>query len=432
MQKALKLAPKATAKEQAYIQALSKRYVAKPEKDRTKLDQAFADAMREVHKKYPDDLDAATLFAEALMDTTPWEYYTPEGKAKPATDEIVAVLEAVMQRDPNHAGANHLYIHAVEASPNPERGLGAAYRLGDLCPAAGHLVHMPAHIFLRVGDYRQAAVANEKAMAADESYITQCRAQGFYPAVYYSHNVHFLWYCLAMEGRARESIEAGRKTSHVIDPKALHDIPLLHWLKAVPVYALARFGKWDEILNVEEPEACDTFELAMWHYGRGLAFTRKKERKLAEQELGALHKIAADKQTEKLELKEFPGLSLIRLAEKTLSAELAFAAGKTDDGIKQFEEAVKLQDAIPYMEPPFWYYPIRQSLGAALLQAGRFERAEAVYREDLRRHPRNGWSLYGLLQALRAQGKTAEADDVQRQFQDAWKYADVTLTGSVF
>jgi tetratricopeptide (TPR) repeat protein len=432
LQKALTLAARASPREQAYIQALARRYVAKPVKDRGPLDQAFADAMRQVHQKYPDDLDAATLFAEALMDTMPWDYYTAEGKARPATAELVAVLEEVLRRDPNHPGANHYYIHAVEASPNPERGLGAAYRLGSLCPDAGHLVHMPAHIFLRVGDYRAAAIANEQAIAADERYLTQCKVQGFYPAAYYSHNVHFLWYALTMEGRSRESIEAGKKTSHVIDPQALHDIPLLHWLKAVPLWALARFGKWDDILQLEGPEECDLFELAMWHYCRGLAFVRHKEAQQAQAELAALQKIATDKKIDTLALKEFPGASLIRLAARLLNAEAAMLAGQTDDALRLFEEAVKQQDALPYMEPPFWSYPIRQSLGAGLLQAGQPARAEAVYRDDLKRHPNNGWSLFGLLQALRLQGKTAEADRVQRQFRQAWKDADVTLTASVF
>lgn len=432
LQKAVKLAPKASLKDQAFIRALSKRYVEKPEKDRSKLDLAYAEAMKEVHQKHPEDLDAATLFAESLMDTMPWDYYEKDGKPKPATEQVVAALESVLRRNPEHPGANHYYIHAVEASAHPERGLAPAYRLLDLCPGAGHLVHMPAHIFLRVGYYRQAAIANEKAVVADESYISQCKAQGFYPAVYYSHNYHFLWYALTLEGRGQESIAAARKTFHVPTDKDVHDIPILHWLKAVPVLSLARFGRWDEVLKEEGPMECDLFELAMWRYARGLAFVRKKDAKQAQQEFDMLMKVVNDKKIEALELREFPGATLIRLASKLLSAEVTGLAGKSDESIKRFEEAVKMQDDIPYMEPPFWFYPIRQSLGAALLQAGKPERAEAVYREDLKQHPKNGWSLFGLLQALRAQGKTTEAEEVQRQFQEAWKGADVTLTGSVF
>lgn len=432
LQKAVKLAPKATAKEQAFIQALAKRYAEKPDKDRSKLDLAYAEAMKEVHQKYPDDLDAATLYAESLMDTMPWDYYTKDGKAKPATDHVIAVLESVMRRNPEHPGANHYYIHAVEASPNPERGLAAAYRLGGLCPGAGHLVHMPAHIFLRVGYYRDAAIANEKAVLADESYISQCKAQGFYPAVYYSHNYHFLWYVQTLEGRSRQSIQSARKTFHVPTDKDVHAIPLLHWLKAVPVLALARFGKWDEVLKEEGPEECDLFELAMWRYARGLAFTRKKEAKQAREELAAVTKIVSDKKIDALELREFPGATLIRLAGKLLTAEVAMLDGKPDAAVKLFEEAVQMQDDIPYMEPPFWFYPVRQSLGASLLEAGKPQQAELFYREDLKQHPKNGWSLFGLLQALRAQGKTTEAEEVQRQFQEAWKDADVTLTRSVF
>ena len=432
LQKALALAPKASAKEQAYIAALAKRYTDKPVKDRSMLDKAYAEAMGELAQRYPDDLDAATLYAEALMTVTPWDYWTPEGQPKSGTDAVLAALERVLKRDPDHPGANHYYIHAVEASPFPERGLPAAHRLGDVCPGAGHLVHMPSHIFLRVGQYHEASLCNERAIAADESYIAECKVQGFYPAVYYSHNVHFLWYTTSMEGRSADSIRAGRKSAAVLTEKDVHAVPSLQWLKAVPIFALARFGHWDELLREPRPADGALYERAMWHYGRGLAFVRKRQLDDAARELEQLKQIDANPDAKALDMPNFPGAQLIRIAHALLAAEVEGLRGNRAAQVRGLEEAVRLQDALPYMEPPNWYYPVRQSLGAALLEAGQPAKAEAVYREDLRRHPRNGWSLFGLLQCLRAQGKTEEAAEVQKQFQDAWKYADVTLTASRF
>jgi tetratricopeptide (TPR) repeat protein len=432
LQKALELAPKASEKERAYIQALAKRYTAKPEKDRGPLDRAYADAMRELARRYPDDLDAATLFAEAVMDTMPWNYWTEDGKPRAGTEEVITVLESVLKRDPNHPGANHYYIHAVENSPNPEGGLPAAYRLGGLCPGAGHLVHMPSHIFLRVGYYREAAVANERAIAADEAYIAQCKAQGVYPANYYSHNAHFLWYVTMLEGRGEEALRAGRKAAAVPTAKDLQEMPHLHWLRPVPLLTLARFGRWDELLREPQPAADAPYEIAMWHYARGLAYVRQRKTEQAAGQLEALQAVAASKEAQAMEIPFFPGHSLIRLAEAILAAELAGLRGNAEEQLRGLEEAVRRQDKLPYMEPPYWYYPVRQSLGAALLQGGQVAKAEAVYREDLKRHPNNGWSLYGLLQCLRRQGRTEEAADVERRFREAWSGADVALTASCF
>lgn len=430
LQTALKIASKTTKREQAYIHALSKRYAEKPPKERAPLDLAFADAMRVLVKEFPDDLDAATLFAEALMDVSPWNYWSKDGKPTEHTPEILTVLENVLSRRPNHPGANHLYIHAVEASPHPERGLPAAQRLRDLVPVSGHLVHMPAHIFLRVGMYHEASLANERAIGADETYITQCRAQGFYPTVYYSHNIHFLWYSTSMEGRSVEAIRAARKTAAVLTDDSLHQLTFLHWLKATPLFALTRFGKWDDILKTPRPPHDAHFETAIWHYARGLAFVRQQRLEPAEAEDNALIRLADSKAIKDLELVEFPGASVTRIAQAILSAEVAGARGKQGDLLRGLEKAVALQDELPYMEPPFWYYPARQSLGAALLQAGQFDKAEAVYREDLQRHPENGWSLYGLLQTLRAQGRSTEADAMEARFRDAWRHADFVLTRS--
>lgn len=430
LKKAVELAPKASPKEQAYIRALEKRYAETPPKDRAPLDKAFADAMRQVAKSYPDDLDAAVLFAEALMDTMPWSYWTEDGQPKPETVEVLAALERVLQAAPNHPGACHYYVHAVEASPHPEKGLAAAHRLRDLVPGAGHLVHMPSHIYLRVGQYHEASACNERAVAADEAYIAKHNVKTLYAGMYYSHNLHFLSYSTALEGRSADSIRAARKADGVVPDEAAMHMPEGQWVKAAPVLALARFGQWGEVLREPEP-ACDlAFTTAMWHHARGLALARAGKLDDAAREAAALEKLADGKEVAALETPHFPGASIVRLARAVLAAELAGARGERDTMLRGLEAAVGAQDKLPYMEPPYWYFPLRQRLGAALVEAGRFADAEKVYREDLRRNPENGWSLYGLLRCLRAQGK--DAADVDRRFREAWRYADVTLTASSF
>jgi tetratricopeptide (TPR) repeat protein len=432
LQKAQELAPKASPKEQAYIQALAKRYSDKPQKDLAPLDRAFADAMREVARQYSDDLDAATLYAEALMDTMPWNYWTEEGKPKPETEEILATLESVLRRQPDHFGACHYYIHAVEASPNPELGLAAAHRLAGLVPGAGHLVHMPSHIYLRLGNYHEASRCNERAIAVDEGYIARYRVKGMYPAMYFTHNIQFLAYSTSMEGRRADSVQAARKATAGITKMDIEHMPMTQWVKATPLYTLLRFGLWDEVLREPEPDPGWLYVSAMWHYARGTAFGRKNQLPEAEREATALDKIAQDKALEALELPNFPGASLVRIARTVLAAELAGLRGNQDARCAGLEEAVRLQDKLPYMEPPFWYMPIRQLEGAALVQLRRFPDAEKTYREDLRRHPENGWSLFGLLQCLRAEGKAEAAAEAEQRFREAWKHAEVTLTASSF
>jgi tetratricopeptide (TPR) repeat protein len=429
LQKAGELAAKADAKEKAYIEALTKRYADKPQKDRAALDLAFADAMRNVVKRFPDDLDAATLFAEALMDTMPWKYWTPDGKPKPATEEVLAALESVLQRQPDHLGACHYYIHAVEASPNPERGLAAAHRLRDLVPGAGHLVHMPSHIYLRLGNYHEASLCNERAIAVDEAYITRYQVKGMYPAMYFTHNIHFLSYSTSMEGRSADSIQAARKAASALTKKDIEHVPMTQWIKAAPLLALVRFGHWDEILREPRPDSDWLYVTAMWHYARGMAFVRTRQLAEAEHEAAALTKLAQGKGIDALELADFPGASLTRIARVVLAAEVA---GKEQARLSGLEEAVRLQDKISYMEPPFWYFSTRQLQAAALVEARRFAEAEKIYCEDLKRHPDNGWSLFGLIQCLRAQGQSEAAAEVERRFRDAWKHADVTLTASCF
>lgn len=430
LQQAKRLAAMASEKEKAYITALETRYSSQPIADRSSLDLAYANAMRDVMKRYPDDLDAATFFAEALMDTMPWNYYMEDRKPKAVTKELIRALEFVIAKDPQHPGANHYYIHAVEASPYPERALPSAKRLGEIAPGAGHLVHMPSHIYLRVGRYHDATLANEKAVKADQSYIAQCRAQGFYPVAYYPHNRHFLWYTSGMEGRSELSIRTAREIDGMNDHQNLAEgkrfSPLL-------ILTLARFGKWDEVLTQPMPPADQLFAAAMFHYARGMAHAAKLNLDASQHELRALGRIAADPKIKIADSKfPLPGEKLIVLSRHVLAGELAGRRGQAAEMNQQFTTAIQLEDKLPYMEPPYWHHPVRQIYGATLLQDGRVADAEKTYREDLERHPANGWSLYGLLASLRAQGKTEEANAVEKYFRDVWRLADITLTASRF
>jgi len=432
VQQALARRDQASERERAYIEALARRYSGKAE-DRAARDQAYANAMRDLHLRYPGDLDAATLFAEALMDLSPWNYWTRDGKAYPGTGEIVGVLEMVLERNPNHPGANHYYIHAMEPT-HPERAEAAADRLLGLMPGAGHMVHMPSHIFIRVGRYADAAESNRRAILADEDYITQCRAQGIYPLSYYPHNIHFLWAAATMEGRSAEAIEAARKTAGSIPPESLESLPFLQGFLVVPYYALTRFGKWNDILQQPAPSYDSLFTRGIWNYARGAALIGTGRLDEAAQELEKLQAIVANK-----ELAEVPAsfsansaLDILRIAPEVLAGELAARRGDFDRAIAHLERAVRYEDALIYTEPADWHYPVRQSLGAVLLQAGRADEAEVIYWEDLRRNPGNGWSLFGLTESLRAQEKSDQAAQADKRFRKAWLNADIQLTASRF
>lgn len=431
LQKALELKSGATPKEQAYIDAMARRYQAEFTEDRSALDKAYANAMRELTQRYPDDLDARTMFSEALMDTMPWDYWLKDRSPKPETEEAFAALRFVSQRNPNHPGANHFFIHAVEAGPHPEQGLPAADRLTGYAPQAGHLVHMPAHIYMRVGQYHDAETANLLAVKADRSYISHCAAQGFYPGAYYPHNEHFLWYTTLFQGRSVDALANARKTAEVAlenycGPKKAVEGPRLRHL---PWLTLARFGRWDEILKVPQPPMTNDFlvDRAMWHFSRGLAFAAKKDPAMAEVELQAMSKLASSEDAAKLNNPAFPATATLNVGVEWLAGKVAQAQGDVPAMIEHLQQAVKAEDELPYMEPSFWPIPVRPALGAALLQAGRPTEAEQAFREDLQRWPRNGWALFGLEQSLQAQGKTDSAKLVQRELQEAWQRADVKL-----
>jgi tetratricopeptide (TPR) repeat protein len=421
----------ATQKEQAYITALEKRYQAEHQDDRLALDQAFAAAMRDVARQYPDDLDAQVMFAESLMNTMPWDYWTRDRTPKPETEEILAALRLVIARNPDHAGANHFYIHTVEAGPSPEMGLPAADRLRDTIASAGHLVHMPSHIYMRVGQYADAVTANERAVKSDRDYIRACRALGFYPGVYYPHNIHFLWWAQLFEGRSKDAVRtAEQAAAYALDnycgPSKAFEAPRLRHL---PWLTMARFGRWDEVLAVSRPPNTNDFlvDRALWHFGRGLAFAANKDVAAAEREHQALEAIVSSAEAKAVNSPVFPATDMMTVSSLWLAGKVAGAKSDTRAMVKYLERAVAAEDAIPYMEPSFWPVPVRPTLGAALLEAGDPTAAEAVFREDLRRWPRHAWSLFGLEQSLRQQGKIQSADLVQREFNAAWKRADVTL-----
>ncbi|MCE7979578.1 MAG: hypothetical protein DYG89_00180 [Caldilinea sp. CFX5] len=434
LQKAVALAPQAGAAEQAYIQALSARYSNDPNADRATLDHAYANAMHDLAKAYPDDADAATLFAESLMDLMPWNFWTKEGQPTDYTNEIVATLEGVLATNPDHPGANHYYIHAVEASPDNQRAIPSADRLTHLVPGAGHLVHMPGHTYWRVGRYHDAVIANEHAIHSDESYLPDRGIQltAWYPAAYYNHNIDFLLAASQMEGNSQQSIAAATKLVQGV-PEELYEQTYFEYYKPLVIFALARFGKWDEILQQPQPAAQYQYTTGAWHYARGLAFVRQGALDKAAAELAALQAIAATEEMKALALYSFATAEqILQIEAHALAGELATAQGDAEQGITELEAAVEIQDSLAYIEPPAFYYPVRQTLGALLLAADRPVDAEAVYRADLAQYPQNGWSLFGLEQSLTAQGKSDGAAEVQKQFEEAWQHADVTLTASRF
>ena len=431
VQMAVSLAPNASAREQAYIHALAQRYSGKAD-ERAARDRAYADAMRAVHRQCPKDLDAATFFAESLMDLRPWNYWTPDGHPYPETTEAVMAVEQVLEENPYHPGANHYYIHLMEL-PYPERAESAADRLNGLMPGAGHMVHMPSHIYERVGRYSDASAANELAVKADRDYIAQCRAQGIYPITYFPHNYHFLWSSLTMEGRSQAAIDAARKTAAQIPPEAVSNLPIVQGFLVVPYYALVRFGKWEQILREAAPAQNTPFMNGVWHYARGMAYAGLGQYDSASEELLALRKIVTSPEMAKAATWSTNSAgAILGIAVEALAGELTTRQKQYDAAIAHLDKAVRLQDALDYVEPPDWHYPMRHSLGAVLLQAGRPNEAEVVYWDDLRQNPDNGWALFGLHQSLTAEGKKDEAAEIQKRFAKAWAQADVTLTSSRF
>ena len=431
VQKAISLKHRATERERAYIDALAQRYSGTAA-DRQPRDTAYADAMRKVHERFPNDLDAAMLYVESVMDLRPWGYWQRDGAPHVRTDDIVELTEQVMTRHPKHPGALHMYIHLMEGTSTPEKAEKAADTLQTLMPAAGHMVHMPAHIYQRIGRYADAIKSNQLAIAADEDYISQCRAQGLYPMAYYPHNIHFLWFAATEDGQSRLAIEAARQLATKIDDETLKALPLTAGFRIVPYYALTRFGRWDEMLKEPEPPAFSAVLRAMWHYTRGLALVATDRVNDAEQELQKLIALNGDPSMNEPMFSPNQSRAIVAPAPEMLAAEIAAARGRFDEAIARLDRAVRLEDSLVYTEPSEFHFPPRLALGAILLKAGRPAEAETVYWEHLRRHRENGWGLFGLMQALRAQDKTADAALTEARFKAAWARADVTLTASRF
>jgi tetratricopeptide (TPR) repeat protein len=434
LQKALALAPGASEAEQAYLRALAKRYADPKDPrrpSRAAMDSAYADAMREVWARHRADADAGALLAEALMDLNPWNFWTLDGKANPGTDEIVATLEAVLQLSPDHPGANHFYIHAVEASRTPERAVASAERLGALVPDAGHLVHMPAHIWNRIGRYADSEAINVRAARVDSLYLAAHKPEGIYPMMYVPHNIHFIWSAACLAGRGAVALDAARRLAPLVPVEMLRQMPMLEFVSPTTFYALVRFGRWTEILAEPAPPADLRFTRGMWHWARGLAFAATERLPQARVARDSVKAIAAATPPEAT-VSFNSSAALLRLAAHTLDGEIAARRGRVDEAVRHFRKAIAEESALRYDEPPAWFLPVRQQLGAVLLAAGRVSAAETAYREDLAKNPENGWSLFGLARCLRARKSDAEAARVEARFLEAWAGADVTLKASRF
>jgi tetratricopeptide (TPR) repeat protein len=423
----------ASAEERDWIEALRARYAQDPKADRKAMDEAFAQAMGRLWRAHPNDLDAGVFYAEAMMDTQPWDYWAPDGVTpKGHATEIVSTLENVIRRAPDHPGALHLYIHAVEATTTPERAEAAADRLATLMPGAGHVVHMPSHIYYRVGRYDDAVRANEKAARVDEDYIAACKAQGFYPVGYYGHNIHFLWTSSEMQGRYQASIDAARRLIKAVDAvNAAKAVPQGQLYVFTPVATYVRFGKWREVLAEPAPPPELKLDTAVWLYARGFALADTGDlvgAKEVREKLAAL----AKGDFSDLEAATVPAGAMAKLALALLDGEIARTSGDLSGAVVSFQYAVGLERDLGYNEPPYWHQPSGHLLGAALMQAHRAAEAEAAYRESLKTYRDDGWALFGLAQALDAQGKSAEAGQTRSAFAKAWRYADVTLASSRF
>jgi tetratricopeptide (TPR) repeat protein len=429
--KARALAPQSSGREQALIRALGKRHASPQPENRRSLDEAYADTMRNVWQAHPQDTDIATLFAEAMMDLRPWDLWQLDGKPQPGTDEIVATLERALTLNPRHPGANHLYIHALEASPAPERAVAAADRLRSLVPAAGHLVHMPAHIYARVGRWDDSAIANLRAMQADADYLARHPRPGFY-AKYMAHNAHFYAYTAMMQGRSAEAIRAARQMVGEIPADFLKQYgPQADGLMIFVSEVLMRFGRWDELLAEPEPPANLPLARALWHYTRTIALIALDRPEEARKEQAA-YQAAVARVPKATAFGNNPAHDLLAIATYMINGEMAAKEQRFGAAIVALRSATALEDRLRYNEPPDWIQPVRHTLGAVLLRAGRAAEAETAYREDLTRYPRNGWSLFGLGRALKLQGKDAEAAETERQFRSAWAKADIKLDSTCF
>ncbi|MFW7381012.1 MAG: tetratricopeptide repeat protein [Oligoflexus sp.] len=428
--KAQSLLQFASVKEQDYIKALSQRYSSNLKTDRNVLDQSYAEAMKELHQKYPDDLDIATLYAEAMMDTMPWNYWNKDGSPRPGTEELIATLQAVLEKNPYHPGANHYLIHIVEEH-YPELATEAADRLLDLVPAAGHMQHMPSHIYIRVGRYHDGSISNQKGIQADLDYLAACPLRGSYDMMYVPHNYEFLVATASFEGRSELAIKTAFELQEYVEPHLKHSVAMFATMQqfwATPYLSLARFGQWEQILQQKMPDPDMKYALGIAYYARSLAFMNLGRMKEAKAELRQLMQVA---DLEELKVQLLMGLNpaadILKIAVKEAQGQIAAQELNYPLAIEHLREATSLQDALIYIEPPAWYQPVRLVLGRILLESGQAREAAEVFRKDLTMFPDNAWSLFGLDQSLHALGQLKLAEQIHSQYLKAWEYADVDL-----
>jgi tetratricopeptide (TPR) repeat protein len=433
--KSIQFASKTTSVEKELIQCVAQRYVENPPTDRSHLDKAYADAMKKAAEKFPTDVDIVTLYAESLMDLHPWDYFLKDGTHQPWTAEILNTIEKAMALNPKHVGCNHLYIHAYEASNTPGKAMASADLLRELVPGAGHLVHMPSHIYIRTGRYEDGVIANQKAIKTDEEYIAQCKAEGFYPLVLYPHNIHFLWACATLDGQGAQAIKAAdllaakQNFDLMIDPAWTS----LQHFYATPYYARVRFGKWEDILRLERPDGRLKYANAIWRYARAIAYARKGK---LEQSSGEIKELARIVNDESITNEKILGINsmphVLKIALHVATGELEVSMKNYSKAISNLKEALKLEDSLLYQEPYDWHHPVRQVLGDILLASGDAVQAEKYFREDLWLFANNGWSLTGLKLALEKQGKMKDAEEVGKQLKTRFARADANLIGARF
>ena len=430
--KAVALSENVSAWEKVLIKAIEIKFPI----DGTATDgEGFANSMKEAFAQFPDNSFVATLYAESIMNLHPWDFYTRKGgEPRPWTPEIVSLLEKVIAIDPLNPLANHLYLHAIEASADVEKALTSAERLKVLVPSAGHLVHMPSHIYINTGDYHEGSIANEKAVVADSNYIAECKSQGYYPQMYYPHNYHFLAATAAFEGRGARSIEAAYKTASLIDKKYYHEPgyeTVQHYL-TIPNHILIKFAQWEKILALPKPTDDLIYPTAIWHYARGMAYVNLSKVEQAKDELKKLNELSQSPSiAEQFNWGINKVTNVCKLSSKVLEAELSGKLGKYEEAIQLLSDAIKLEDNLNYNEPPDWFFSVRHILGNVLLKTRDFKEAERIYKEDLAYWPKNGFALSGLFESLIGQGKSKEAEDVKKQFDQAWNLADTELKGSM-
>lgn len=435
IQKAIKLSGNSTSKEKALIKAMATRYMATPPEDRRELDSAYMVALKEVFAQYPDDVDIAAMYAESLMDMHPWDLWDKEGNPKAWTPAIVSAIENAIRVNPKHPGGHHFYIHAVEASNAPERALASCKLFDDgLIPTAGHLVHMPSHIYINTGDYHKGTVSNVKAVQVDSQYVTQCHAQGAYPLAYYPHNYHFLAACATLEGDSKWALKAADKMADQTNHKGMLESSLmtLQHFNSIPYFVKVKFGKWKDILHEGPPDSVLLYPNAIYHYAQGMAYVGINDIEKAKKELASLQTIAKEDTLKKSLIWGINSMfQIVDIAQKVLEGHILAAEKKYDESAAVLKEAIAIEDELQYQEPPDWFFSVRHYLGSVLLKNQKPEDAIRVYEEDLKISPRNGWALSGLKAAYDASNQPDKASQTEGQFKEAWAYADVTLENSV-